>query len=918
MTRSSTDHRRRRRRWRFANAVFDEANWTLQVDGQITELESKPLQVLHELLLNAGEAVTKGELMDAVWPGVHVVEASLTTAVSKLRGALHDRDAVIVQTLPRLGYRLTAPVEVEQLSTPLTPRFAFQPDEHVPGRPQWILQTALGDTGAGDVWRTRHEKSDATRIFKFADAPDRLRALRREVALYRLMAAVLGDRRPCPDVLEWNFETSPYFIESQDAGRDLKVWAAEAGGLSAVPLERRLQVMTALARAVAAAHEAGVLHKDLKPANILIADTEDDTNEGGGFHLRLADFGSGWLVDQAALSLHGISGDIVIEDDSSSRSDTPAYRAPEVVAGAAPGAGSDIYALGLILYQMVVGDLDKPLAAGWEADVADPLLRQDIASAAAGDIAARMASAALLAERLETLPRRRADHAAALIEDQRRQAEALREERRAARRPWVRTAVVVGVIGLLATSFTTVMALGQRNEARARTAAAEASYAFLTDDLLGQTSPSSGVPAQETLAAAALRAQSVIDARFQRQPAIAADLHLSLANAFAQRTEFDAARRGFELADAAFKRAGLEDSPAAARGRLLHARTEALSAQPGGLDRAKALLAAERARLGADAGRGMAGFHVAQVEGVVGFFSDLEASAAAFARAQAIAETRPDGLTPRDILLARQQQAVVLMRLGRPDEALPLLQASVREWTELLGADHANTLIARQNLIQARLMLGQVRPALEASDALLPLIKERFGAQGRYTLALQSTRYEALMSLGDNAAAALAAEAVWRGAEASQGADSHQALVGRNDLGLALCRTADRRAGLEHLGEAYRGARSAFGDDYDLTHVIRFYLGECLVLDGRPAEAKALLDQVDRARVGALVGDAEWGVLLDLAQAEIALTQGDRDRARTLAAGLAVLGTDNAPPHEQARYAALTRALARAPARPPS
>jgi DNA-binding winged helix-turn-helix (wHTH) protein len=913
MTRSSTDHRRRRRRWRFANAVFDEANWTLQVDGQITELESKPLQVLHELLLNAGEAVTKGELMDAVWPGVHVVEASLTTAVSKLRGALHDRDAVVIQTLPRIGYRLTAPVEVEQLSTPLAPRFAFQPDEHVPGRPQWILQTPLGDTGAGDVWRARHEKSDATRIFKFADAPDRLRALRREVALYRLMAAVLGERRPCPDVLEWNFETSPYFIESQDAGRDLKLWAAEAGGLSAMPLERRLDIMIALARAVAAAHEAGVLHKDLKPANILIADTDDASDDHGGFHLRLADFGSGWLVDQEALSLHGISGDIVIEDDGSSRSDTPAYRAPEVVAGAAPGAASDIYALGLILYQMVVGDLDKPLAAGWEADVADPLLRQDIASAAAGDVAARMASAAVLAERLETLPRRRADHVAALIENQRRQTEALREERRSARRPWVRTAVAVGVIGLLATSFTTVMALGQRNEARARTEAAEASYAFLTDDLLGQTSPSSGSPAQETLAAAALRAQSVIDARFQRQPAIAADLHLSLANAFAQRTEFDAARRGFELADAAFKRAGLEDSPAAARGRLLHARTEAMSAQPGGLDRAKALLAAERARLGGDAGRGMAGFHVAQVEGVVGFFSDLEASAAAFARAQAIAETRPEGLAPRDILLARQQQAVVLMRLGRPAEALPLLQASVREWTDLLGADHANTLIARQNLIQARLMLGEVRPALSEADALLPLLSERFGSTSRYALSLQSTRYEALMSLGDHAAAAVAAEAVWRGAEASQGPASHQALGGRNDLGLTLCRTADRRAGLEHLGEAYRGVRAAFGDDYDLTHVIRFYLGECLVLDGRPAQAKVLLDQVDRARVGALVGDAEWGVLLDLAQAEIALAQGDKDRARTLAAGLSVLGTDASPPHERARYAALTRALARPP-----
>ena len=87
MTNGGSGPRRRRRRWRFADAVFDEAAWTLSVAGRSVELEGKPLQVLHELLLSAGEAVTKAELLDAVWPGVHVVEASLTTAVSKLRGA---------------------------------------------------------------------------------------------------------------------------------------------------------------------------------------------------------------------------------------------------------------------------------------------------------------------------------------------------------------------------------------------------------------------------------------------------------------------------------------------------------------------------------------------------------------------------------------------------------------------------------------------------------------------------------------------------------------------------------------------------------------------------------------------------------------------------------------------------------------
>jgi len=908
MTNGGSGPRRRRRRWRFADAVFDEAAWTLSVAGRSVELEGKPLQVLHELLLSAGEAVTKAELLDAVWPGVHVVEASLTTAVSKLRGALGDREASIVQTLPRIGYRLGAPVEVEQLTTPLAPRFAFAPGDPVPGRPQWILEEPLGDSGAADVWRARHHKVDETRIFKFADAPDRLRSLRREVALFRLMRNVLGERRPCADVLEWNFDAAPYFIEAADAGRDLRAWARGLpGGLPAVPLERRIALAADLARAVAAAHGAGVLHKDLKPANVLI----EDQGEGAPV-VRLADFGSGWLLDQAALDLHGISGGGFPPegDGSSTGSDTAAYRAPEVALGAAPGMASDIYALGLILYQMVVGDLDRPLAAGWEGEVADPLLREDIALAAAGDVERRLESAALLADRLDTLDRRREARAAAEAEAERREAERRREETRSARRPWIRLAAGLGAAGLVATSAAAIVAVSQRNEARAQTAAAEASYAFLVDDLLGQTNPLSGSAAEETLASAALRARSTVDARFARQPEIAAGLHLSLANAFAQRGEYDEARRSFGLVEAAYDRAGQTTSPAAARARLLHARVEAMSAQPGGLEAAKRLLAAERGRLGPAADKGMLGFHVAQVEAVIGFFEDLDASSAAFARALSIAETRPEGLSDRDVLLVRQQQAVVLMRLGRPREALPALEAVVADRERTLGSEQAGTLIARQNLIQARLMTGEVERALVEADRLLPRLTERFGAANRFTLGLQSTRYEALSALGRYAEAASAAEAVWKGAEASQGPGAHQTLGGLNDLGAVLCRTGERRQGLRHLDQAYRSVREGFGEDYDLTHVIRFYLGECLVLDGRYAEAKQLLGRVDRARVGALVGDASWGVMLDLALAEIAVAERDRATVRRLTPLLATLSSAQTPPFERRRYAAVVAASA--------
>ncbi|HVH49557.1 MAG TPA: winged helix-turn-helix domain-containing protein, partial [Sphingomicrobium sp.] len=99
----STSSRRRRRLWTFAGAEFDEASWALRVDGHVVALEGKPLEVLHELLLRAGEVVTKDEILDAVWPGLNVVEGSLPTAISKLRKVLGGRQDNIIETVPRVG-----------------------------------------------------------------------------------------------------------------------------------------------------------------------------------------------------------------------------------------------------------------------------------------------------------------------------------------------------------------------------------------------------------------------------------------------------------------------------------------------------------------------------------------------------------------------------------------------------------------------------------------------------------------------------------------------------------------------------------------------------------------------------------------------------------------------------------------------
>jgi TolB-like protein/DNA-binding winged helix-turn-helix (wHTH) protein/Tfp pilus assembly protein PilF len=107
-----------KRIWRFAGCEFDESRRQLRVRGSAVDLEEKPLEVLRQLLLRPGEVVTKEELLAAVWPGLTVVDGSLTVAISKLRKALGEEQAVIV-TRARVGYRLDAPVELVGSNAPV-------------------------------------------------------------------------------------------------------------------------------------------------------------------------------------------------------------------------------------------------------------------------------------------------------------------------------------------------------------------------------------------------------------------------------------------------------------------------------------------------------------------------------------------------------------------------------------------------------------------------------------------------------------------------------------------------------------------------------------------------------------------------------------------------------------------------------
>jgi serine/threonine protein kinase len=310
----------------------------------------------------------------------------------------------------------------------------------IPHRPHWVLERKLGSGGFGETWLAGHRKTRGRRVFKFCHDSNKLKALQREITLFRFMRETLGGRDDIAALVDWQLDEPPFFIESEfSPAGNLLEWMQTEGGPATVRLDDRIAIIGKMAVALSAAHSVGVLHKDVKPANVLVRRHED-----GSLGVRLCDFGVGMLTERERLNAAGVTAAGFTESDngsSSSDAGTRLYMAPEVTEGKPATTGADVYALGVMLYQMVVGDLTKALAPGWDRDVPDELLREDIWAAVEGAPVQR-ASAAQLAQRVQSLPERRAAHAAERELQERRR----RSEDAARRRLNWATAVLGGLL----------------------------------------------------------------------------------------------------------------------------------------------------------------------------------------------------------------------------------------------------------------------------------------------------------------------------------------------------------------------------------------------------------------------------------------------------------------------------------------
>ncbi len=226
------------------------------------------------------------------------------------------------------------------------------------------ISNVIGAGGMGEVYRASDTKLGRDVALKvlpsdMAGDPDRLARFQREA---RAVAALNH-----PNVV------TVYSVEEADNVHFITMELIEGQPLDrlisadGLPVDRIIEIATALAEALAAAHEKGILHRDLKPANVMV------TSEG---RVKVLDFGlakdvSAESSTDATLTSAGHTQAGIVMG-------TPAYMSPEQVSGRTLDHRTDIFSLGVMLYEMTTGH--RPFVGTSSAELVSSILRDSPAS----------------------------------------------------------------------------------------------------------------------------------------------------------------------------------------------------------------------------------------------------------------------------------------------------------------------------------------------------------------------------------------------------------------------------------------------------------------------------------------------------------------------------------------------------------
>src|SRR5260370_371333 len=295
-------------------------------------------------MFGEGMVVPREEIKARLWPNGTIVdfEHSINSAINKLRAALADtaEDPTYVETVARKGYRFLAPVRRvgEPVELPTQALGSLQGGSEIS---HYRVQELIASGGMGLVYRAVDvylNRSVALKILPDA-SPDRI-SLERFQNEARTLSRL--DHPNICTVYEFGEHLGRPFMAMQLLdGETVRDRIARQGP---VDVQELIRVAIDIANGLGAAHRQGIIHQDIKPGNLFL------TRSG---QAKVLDFGIATLAAHRNSAGSGSQQDAA--PDAGSVPGTAAYMSPEQIRGGNIDPRTDVFSLGLVLYEMATG-----------------------------------------------------------------------------------------------------------------------------------------------------------------------------------------------------------------------------------------------------------------------------------------------------------------------------------------------------------------------------------------------------------------------------------------------------------------------------------------------------------------------------------------------------------------------------------
>jgi formylglycine-generating enzyme required for sulfatase activity len=356
------------------------------------------------------------EIVDRALPDRSLEEKTAATEYLKLfpariRSTFTRRDDPTGTTVPA-DFAVRDPRDILGLIPPRPP--LFKEGDRPPGAPRWELVERLAIGGFGEVWMARSDSLRNTfRVFKFCLDPESQRYFfENESEIIELVQNELVDHPNIVKLLDAHLEgETPWlqyeYIPGGDLGQLIASWADDV----AVRAAMAVQIGTTLAETLELCHNRiavngrpkMVIHRDMKPANVLYRNGTPKITDFG-----ISNTQARQALDEARVGT--VSGMTVSTPTGVLWASTPMYASDQQLSGERPHPADDVHALGVMLYQMILGDPHRPLNRDYiavlERHHVCPELIAVVSRSIASDRPARFQHAGELADALRSLPKK--------------------------------------------------------------------------------------------------------------------------------------------------------------------------------------------------------------------------------------------------------------------------------------------------------------------------------------------------------------------------------------------------------------------------------------------------------------------------------------------------------------------------------